>query len=125
MTGTTKLVVLVVEDEPILRMMAVDMVEDAGFEVVEAADAGQAVEILEKRLDIRIVFTDIDMPRGLDGVRLAALIRDRWPPIEIILTSGNRPPKPSEMPERGVFFAKPFRPEQVVAEMHRLTRFIS
>ncbi|WP_239479345.1 response regulator [Lichenicola cladoniae] len=101
------------------------MVEEAGFEVVEAADAGQAVELLEKHLDIRIVFTDIDMPRGLDGIRLAALIRDRWPPIEIILTSGGFPPKPNEMPERGVFFAKPFQPEQVVNEMHRMTRAIS
>lgn len=80
-------VVLVVEDEPILRMTAVDMVEDAGFEAVEAADATEAIRILERRLDIRIVFTDIDMPRGIDGMKLAALIRDRWPPIEIILTS--------------------------------------
>ena len=66
---------LVVEDEPILRMTAVDMVEDAGFEALEAADATEAVQILETRLDIRIVFTDINMPRGIDGMKLAALIR--------------------------------------------------
>jgi CheY-like chemotaxis protein len=125
MTGTGRPVVLVVEDEPILRMMAADMVEEAGFEAVEAADAGQAIGILEKRTDIRIVFTDIDMPRGLDGIRLAALIRDRWPPIEIILTSGSKPPAQNEIPERGMFFAKPFRPELVVAEMHRLARLVS
>ena len=67
-------VVLVVEDEPVLRMMAVDMVEDAGFEALEAADATQAIEILQSRLDIRIVFTDIDMPR-MDGIELVTLVR--------------------------------------------------
>jgi len=104
-----------------MRMMAVDMVEEAGFIAVEAADATQAVEILEARTDIRIVFTDIDMPRGLDGMRLAAVIRDRWPPIQIIITSGNQAPLASELPERAVFFAKPYRHEQVVAELHRMS----
>ena len=69
-------------------MAAVAMVEHAGFEAVAAANAAQAIEILESRLDIRIVFSDISMPEGIDGVRLAATIRNRWPPIEIILTSG-------------------------------------
>lgn len=109
--------VLVVEDEPILRMMALDMVEDAGFEAVEAADATEAVRILEARLDIRIVFTDIDMPRGLDGMKLAAIIRDRWPPIEIILTSGHVRATEVDLPARSLFFPKPYRPEQIVAAM--------
>ncbi|RZL18054.1 MAG: response regulator, partial [Sphingomonas sp.] len=60
-------IILVVEDEPLLRMFASDMVEDAGYSVVEAANATEAVSILEKRTDIRIVFTDIDMPHGIDG----------------------------------------------------------
>lgn len=124
MTGSSPPVVLVVEDEPILRMMAVDMVEDAGFAVVEAMDAGEAIAILERRTDIRIVFTDIDMPRGLDGIRLAALIRDRWPPIEIILTSGKSAPSADQMPTRGVFFSKPFRVEQVVATMRQMANLI-
>lgn len=113
-------VVLVVEDEPVLRMAAADMVEEAGFEVIEAADATQAVRLLETRPDIRIVFTDIDMPRGLDGMRLAAVIRDRWPPIEIILTSGHRAPSRADLPAGAVFFPKPYREEQVVAEMRRM-----
>ncbi len=116
----TRPVVLVVEDEPILRMMAVDLVEDAGFEVVEAVDADDALLILEKRLDIRIVFTDVDMPRGIDGMKLAALIRDRWPPIEIIITSGKLMPRPEDMPARGVFFSKPYKPNEVVAELRRM-----
>ncbi|WP_328805809.1 response regulator [Sabulicella rubraurantiaca] len=120
MPRETRPVVLVVEDEPILRMMAVDLVEDAGFEVVEAVDADDALLILEKRLDIRIVFTDVDMPRGIDGMKLAALIRDRWPPIEIIITSGKLMPRPEDMPARGVFFSKPYKPNEVVAELRRM-----
>ena len=113
-------VVLVVEDEPILRMMAVDVVEDAGFEAVEATDADDAVRILERRLDIRVVFTDIDMPGGIDGMRLAATIRDRWPPIEIIITSGKRRPLPEDMPARGVFFPKPYKRHEVAQAMRRM-----
>jgi CheY-like chemotaxis protein len=112
-------VVLVVEDEPILRLHAVDMVESAGFEAVEASDATQAVAILERRLDIRIVFTDIDMPRGLDGMKLAALVRDRWPPIEIILTSGYVAPRQLELPLRSLFFPKPYKEKDVLAAMRK------
>jgi CheY-like chemotaxis protein len=101
-------VVLVVEDEPIQRMMAVDLVEEAGFDAIEAADADEAVRILESRHDIRIVFTDIDMPGSMDGMMLAAAIRDRWPPVEIILVSGHIRQHEVIMPERGVFFPKPY-----------------
>ncbi|MET0744876.1 MAG: response regulator [Microvirga sp.] len=114
-------VVLVVEDEPVLRMMAIDMVEDAGFEAVEAADAIEAIGILEARPDIRLVFTDIDMPRGMDGIRLAAAIRDRWPPIKIILTSGKYSEDQASLPTPTSFFPKPYLKDRVVAEMRRLT----
>ena len=110
-------VLLVVEDEPLLRMMAVDLGEDAGFEVVEAANAADAVAILETRPDIRIVFTDIDMPGGMDGMRLAACIRDRWPPIDIILTSGKARPQAAALPTRAVFFPKPYRHDEVTTAM--------
>ena len=113
-------IVLVVEDEPLLRMLAVDMVEDAGFEPVEAADASEAVRILESRPDIRIVFTDIDMPRGLDGLKLAACIRDRWPPIQIIVTSGKITPATADLPTGAVFFSKPYRTARVVETMRRM-----
>lgn len=117
---STRQVVLVVEDEPLLRLTAIDMVEDAGFEAVAAADATEAVSILERRLDIRIVFTDINMPRGMDGMKLAASIRDRWPPIEIILTSGHVRPDIAALPAGSVFFSKPYREREVVAAMRRL-----
>lgn len=113
-------VVLVVEDEPLLRMTAVDMVVDAGFEAVEASDAIQAIEILEKRLDIRIVFSDIDMPRGMDGMKLAAAIRDRWPPIKIILTSGYFTSDKVYMPARSVFYPKPYDADKIVETLHKM-----
>jgi CheY-like chemotaxis protein len=112
-------VVLIVEDEPLVRLLAVDFIEDAGFDVIEATSAAEAIEILERRLDIRIVFTDVDMPGGIDGMKLAAAVRDRWPPIEIIITSGKHRPLAQDMPARGVFFPKPYSWEEVTDMMHR------
>ena len=113
-------VVLVVEDEPLQRFDAVDLVEAAGFEAVEAASADDAILILESRPDIRIVFTDIDMPNGMDGLKLAVAIRDRWPPVEIIIVSGRRRPQPEDMPERGVFFPKPYKRHEIANAMLRM-----
>ena len=101
-------IVLVVEDDPMLLMHAVDVIEGAGFETVIASNADEAVAILEARADIRIVFTDIDMPGSMDGLKLAAAVRGRWPPIEIIITSGQRMPDLADLPARGFFFPKPY-----------------
>jgi len=109
--------VLVVEDEPLLRMMAMDMVEDGGFEPVEARDADEAIALLEARTDITIVFTDVDMPGSMDGLKLAAAIRDRWPPIEIVITSGHFRLDDSAIPARTVFFPKPYDHQEVVATL--------
>jgi CheY-like chemotaxis protein len=119
-TPPARPVVLVVEDEPLQRLMAVDLVEDAGFDVVDVASAAEAVLVLESRPDIRVVFTDVDMPGGLDGMRFAATIRDRWPPIELIIVSGKRRPQADEMPARGVFFAKPYKKHEITAAMRRM-----
>jgi CheY-like chemotaxis protein len=113
-------VVLVVEDEPLQRMMAVDLVLDAGFDVVEAWSADEAVTILESRTDIRIVFTDVDMPGSMDGLKLAAAIRDRWPPIEIIVTSGHMKMNEAILPDRSVFFSKPYDAQKVTAQLNRM-----
>lgn len=113
-------VVLVLEDEPVLRMMAVDVVEEAGFEVVEAAGADDAIAILERRPDIRILFSDVDMPDGVDGIKLAAAIRDRWPPIEIIIISGRRILGPEDMPARSVFFSKPYKRADIAETIRRM-----
>ena len=115
-----KPIVLVVEDEPLLRLFATDMIEDAGFEVIDVPDSAAAIAILERRTDIRIVFTDVDMPGGIDGIKLAACIRDRWPPIEIIITSGKAWPTGVKPPERSVFFSKPYRQDRVIDTIRRM-----
>ncbi len=114
------IVVLVVEDEPIIRMIAADALLDAGFEVLEAANADEAVRILESRADIRIVFSDIDMPGSMDGLKLAEAVRGRWPPIEIVLTSGHRKVAFRDFPERCLFIPKPYQPHNVVVTLRRL-----
>jgi len=114
-------IVMVVEDEPLLLLHAVDIIEQAGFDVVEAMSADQAVEILQRRPDIQVVFTDIDMPGSMDGLKLAHLIRDRWPPIEIIIVSGHRLVSAESLPDRCAFFSKPFDTDQVVATVRRLS----
>ena len=110
-----KIVILVVEDEAIIRMAAVDMLEQAGFAVVEAADADSAICILELRNNVRAVFTDTNMPGSLDGLRLAHTIRGRWPPINLILTSGRLAVSDEELPTDGRFIRKPYLPEDLVA----------
>ena len=84
------------------------MVADAGFEVVEAGNADEAIAILEARTDIHIVFTDIQMPGSMDGLRLARFVRDRWPPIKLVATSGRVTISDGDLPEGGVFIPKPY-----------------
>ncbi len=113
-------IVLVIEDEPMQRMMAVDMIEEAGFDVVEARDATDGIRILEARTDIRLVFADLDVPNSADALRLAATIRDRWPPIHVILISGRFGKKDISIPADTVFFLKPYQHAQVTREMRRM-----
>ncbi len=110
-------VVLVVEDEMLLRMRAVDMVEDAGFTPVEAVDADEAVAILESRSDIALLFTDIQMPGGMDGLKLAHAVHKRWPPIKIILVSGQLRPENIDIPTDSRFFGKPLEAKEMIAEI--------
>src|SRR5580692_6899315 len=113
-------VVLVVEDEMLLRMRAVDMVEDAGYTSVEAVDADEAVAILESRSDIALLFTDIQMPGGMDGLGLAHAVHERWPPIKIILVSGRLQPASVDIPADSRFFGKPLEAKEMIAEMQSM-----
>jgi CheY-like chemotaxis protein len=116
-----RLVVLVVEDEPLMLVDAVDLITEAGFEAIGVKNADEAIRVLESRDDIRIVFTDVNMPGSMDGIRLAHAVRNRWPPIEIIVTSGLTLANVQELlPERGIFFPKPYTPAQVVNALKRL-----
>jgi two-component sensor histidine kinase/CheY-like chemotaxis protein len=112
--------VLVVEDEMILRMRAVDIVEDAGFNPIEAVNADQAISILESRSDISLLFTDIQMPGSIDGLKLAYAVHDRWPSIKIILVSGQVKPSELERPADSRFFGKPLGVTQMVAELQAM-----
>jgi CheY-like chemotaxis protein len=114
-------VVLIVEDEWLLRMDAVDMIAAAGFEAVEAADADQAIEILESRRDVTVVFTDIQMPGSMDGLKLAHAVRGRWPPIKIVATSGLAGVGEQDLPEGGRFVPKPYHPNQIAGLLRELT----
>ena len=91
-------VVLVVEDEPLLLLLAGTLVEEAGQQPLYAGNADEAVAILEARPDIRIVFTDVEMPGSMDGIKLAAAIRNRWPPIQIVVVSGHSAVAPRHSP---------------------------
>jgi CheY-like chemotaxis protein len=114
-------VVLVVEDEFLLRMDAADAIGAAGFEVIEAANADEAIEVLETRSDITVVFTDIQMPGSMDGLKLARAVRGRWPPIKIIATSGRLNVGEIDLPEGGRFLPKPYSPAQVTGVLRELT----
>jgi two-component sensor histidine kinase/DNA-binding response OmpR family regulator len=112
--------VLVVEDEMILRMRAVDLVEDAGFCPVEAVNADEAMSILESRSDISLLFTDIQMPGSMDGLKLAHAVHERWPWIKIILVSGQVKPSDAERPADSRFFGKPLGVEQMITELQAM-----
>jgi two-component sensor histidine kinase len=112
--------VLVVEDEMILRMRAVDIVQDAGFNPVEAVNADQAMSILEGRSDISLLLTDIQMPGSIDGLKLAHAVHDRWPSIKIILVSGQVKLTEAERPADSRFFGKPLGVEQMITELQTM-----
>ena len=113
-------VILVVEDEMLLRMRAVDMVEDAGYTPVEAVDADEAVAILESRSDIALLLTDIQMPGSMDGLKLAHTVHERWPPIRIILVSGQLKLANIEIPADSRFFGKPIEAGEMIAQMRTM-----
>jgi CheY-like chemotaxis protein len=115
-----KAVVLVVEDSAIIRMCAVDLVMSAGYEALEASDADQAILILESRADIDLVFTDVQMPGTMDGIKLAHHIRNRWPPVKLIVASGKAIIAESSLPEGSRFFAKPYEEHVIAGAMARM-----
>ena len=96
------------------------MVAHLGCVALESSNADEAIEILKKRTDIQIVFTDMEMPGSMDGLKLAAFIRNRWPPIKLILTSGRMPVRGADVPTGGLFFAKPYRASEIASAFREL-----
>jgi CheY-like chemotaxis protein len=114
------LVILVIEDEPMTRAVVSDFIANAGFVALQAANADTAIEILESRDDIRAIFTDINMPGSMDGLKLAHAVRDRWPPIHIIITSAIPRIAKGDMPDGCLFFQKPYNPRHIVGVLSSL-----
>ena len=112
--------VLIVEDEPLLRIHAADIVEEAGFIAIEANNADEAVRILESRNDIVLLFTDVQMPGSMDGLKLAHAVRNRWPPIKIVIVSGHLQVAQNDLPHDSRFFGKPFETTKMIAELRAL-----
>jgi DNA-binding NtrC family response regulator len=112
--------VLVVEDDAILRLHALDIVEEAGFTAIEAKNADEAIVILEARSDIALLFTDVHMPGSMDGVKLAHAVRNRWPPIKIVVVSGHVQLNENDLPADSRFFGKPFEAQKMVDELRSL-----
>ena len=118
--GKSPPIVLIVEDDPLLRMLAVELVEEAGCVALEAGNADEAVALLQSRADISLLFTDIDMPGTMDGLKLAHAVRDRWPPVKILIVSGKVRLQPSELPSNSCFVGNPYQAAAMVAELRSL-----
>ena len=108
-------VILTVEDEFLVGEYLNKVLKDSGYEVIATTNADEAIAVLESRDDIGIMITDINMPGSMDGLRLAAAVRRKWPPIKIIITTGNGRPRDDQMPEHSQFLAKPYSSMRVLA----------
>ncbi len=106
-------VVLVVEDDPLVRMGAAAIARQTADKVYEAGNADDALLILEANSDITLLFTDIDMPGTIDGLRLAEVVHERWPTIRLIVTSGRVALRDDQIPDDGHFIGKPYYPENI------------
>jgi two-component system, response regulator PdtaR len=116
--GQAKPVIHVVEDDALLRMHAAGLLEEQGYGVVEAANADAALKLLETRDDVRLLFTDIQMPGSCDGMDLARQVHARWPNILLVITSGQIKPTEAEIPDHGHFIGKPYRANELLGEVN-------
>ncbi|MGO4170102.1 response regulator [Novosphingobium sp. YAF33] len=114
--------VLLVEDEALIRVIGTDALEEAGYDVLEAGSADEALEILEAYSEVLVLFTDIRMPGSLNGLELARIVHERWPKMKLLLTSGDTWPSENEIPDDGRFLPKPYSVETLRREIDEMTR---
>jgi two-component system, response regulator PdtaR len=115
-----RMVVLVVEDQTLVRMFMTDFLDEAGFKVFEAVGADEALTVLEARPDVQAVVTDIEMPSSMNGIELTHVIRDRWPGVGVVVTSGRQRPGQDDLPDEVVFLAKPYLPDTVITVIRQM-----
>jgi CheY-like chemotaxis protein len=113
--------ILIVEDEALVRLSAIGMFEDAGFRMIEATNSDEALELLNADSDVQLLFTDVKMPGTIDGVSLARQVRDRWPHIGIMVTSSRSMSRFDELPSGSRFEQKPYSPATVIRHARELT----
>lgn len=113
-TQEPRMVVLVVEDQTLVRMFIADFLDDAGFKVFEAVNADEAMTVLQARPDVQVVVTDIEMPGSMNGLELTRMVQERWPGVGVVITSGRERPGPDDLSEKVAFLAKPYLPETVI-----------
>jgi CheY-like chemotaxis protein len=112
-------VILVVDDDALVRLGLVDLLESAGLSVVEATNADEAISVLKGRGDIKVVVTDVDMPGSMDGIKLAHFVRDKWPPIHLIVVSGVSRADAKTLPSGTLFIGKPYEDRQMLGSVRR------
>jgi CheY-like chemotaxis protein len=120
--NSARQIVLVVDDEIFLRMLAIEILEAEGFDTLEAQHAEEAIAILEERTDVHLIFTDVNMPGTMDGLKLAHYVRDRWPPVKILATSGLNHYSRGDLPEGSNFLPKPYSAAQLGAMMRSMAK---
>jgi two-component system, response regulator PdtaR len=114
--------ILVAEDDAFLRLYAADLLEDSGYTVVEADNAEEALKVMEVRKDVRLLFTDIQMPGGCDGLELARQVHERWPKVLLVITSGQVQPTRAEIADDGRFIRKPYRAKDLLGQIDELLK---
>ena len=115
LNSSTACKVLIVDDEAYVRMLVADVLDEAGYEVIEAGNAQTALKRLEIADDVQVLFTDINMPPGMDGLELAEQVHQRWPQIGLVIASGYERPAREQIADGGIFVPKPFRPETIIS----------
>ncbi len=114
------MVILVIEDEPLVRLFLTDFLDEAGFKVFEAVNADEAMTILQARRDVQVIISDIEMPGSLNGLELARAVHERWPGIGVVITSGRERPGPDDLSEKVGFLAKPYLPDTVTTLIRQI-----
>jgi CheY-like chemotaxis protein len=122
MSSVGSTLVLVVDDDPLVRMYGVELVAESGFPTIEASSGDEALRILESRSDVGVLFTDVEMPPAkMTGVQLAEIVHGRWPDIHLVVTSGRANLTDDDLPDDGRFIGKPYTPGDVAEVLQAVT----